>query len=671
MSSKMVAAKGVEVSVGDKVARFFSSHELDRGMPPQWIHGKVSGFKVAGKRGNKASTTWWTLSFEPPAVKPLCCNTEEVVLMLHAAEEFRLKRHALEKQLGKHLVVTWSAEDSALSITDWENDLRICVLQKYIPRTQQFVLQFKCGYVKIVDGNVVVQLVDDSEAFYAATKAKTKRSVDKATREWKITEDEPGPTHVVFDAQSSSNVQGVEDSIRLALAKRLEQRKAQEEANNKAQEEAKNLKIQQERDSLLAAYAETLQKQRANILRLENENATAAQLQAKEQAVAKAIQEAEAEKLLQQTEVEAALLLQQQEEAAVQLQAQELAAAKLVKEKEAAAALLLQQQVEAAVQLQAQELAAAKLLEELAAAKLLQQTEAEAALLLQQQEEAAVQLQVKELAAAKMREEIEAATALLLKQQEEAAVQLQAQELAAAKLLEETEAAAALLQQQNDDARDDSMGCQEVAGWGRGSYPRQDINKTIDCLRSYGMGKGWSNLCDLPDVLPTFYVDDENGTDSTAPMAGSTNIHVLPPPPPNDQQPLYLKQDTQQQVVKVEETAVAKKRKRRGTRMRVPPKVDKHEDEDANDDVDSDVEFVHLSCNSARRILWQRGHAAQLPSAKADIIRRATVANLADAYDPLCQLGFAIIEDMTEVFAPKNRCTREQRDYIEKCECTL
>jgi hypothetical protein len=105
--------------------------------------------------------------------------------------------------------------------------------------------------------------------------------------------------------------------------------------------------------------------------------------------------------------------------------------------------------------------------------------------------------------------------------------------------------------------------------------------------------------------------------------------------------------------------------------MRVPPKVDKHEDEDANDDVDSDVEFVHLSCNSARRILWQRGHAAQLPSAKADIIRRATVANLADAYDPLCQLGFAIIEDMTEVFAPKNRCTREQRDYIEKCECTL
>jgi hypothetical protein len=45
----------------------------------------------------------------------------------------------------------------------------------------------------------VVQLVDESEAFYAATKAKTKRSVDKATREWKITEDEPGPTHVVFD----------------------------------------------------------------------------------------------------------------------------------------------------------------------------------------------------------------------------------------------------------------------------------------------------------------------------------------------------------------------------------------------------------------------------------------------------------------------------------------
>ena len=122
-SSKTLSAKGVQVSVGDRVARYFSSHELDRGMRPQWIQGKVSGFKLSGR--GKASTTWWTLAFEPPAVKPLCCNTEEVVLMLHAANEFRLKRHALEKQLGKKLVVTWSEEDKDLSMTDWDNDLRV------------------------------------------------------------------------------------------------------------------------------------------------------------------------------------------------------------------------------------------------------------------------------------------------------------------------------------------------------------------------------------------------------------------------------------------------------------------------------------------------------------------------------------------------------------------
>jgi hypothetical protein len=57
ISSKKVAAKGVEVKVGDKVARFFSSHELDGGQAAQWIHGKVSGFKLATKRAGKASAT--------------------------------------------------------------------------------------------------------------------------------------------------------------------------------------------------------------------------------------------------------------------------------------------------------------------------------------------------------------------------------------------------------------------------------------------------------------------------------------------------------------------------------------------------------------------------------------------------------------------------------------
>ena len=118
ISSKNQAAKGVEVSVGDKVSKFFKNHELDDcNLPSQWIHGQVVGFKETGKRGGKASTKWWSLKFPPPfSSKLMCCSTEEVVLMLHAAEVFRCKRHGLEKQLGKQLVVAWSREDSDLSI---------------------------------------------------------------------------------------------------------------------------------------------------------------------------------------------------------------------------------------------------------------------------------------------------------------------------------------------------------------------------------------------------------------------------------------------------------------------------------------------------------------------------------------------------------------------------
>ena len=446
--------------------------------------------------------------------------------MLHAADEFRLKRHALEKQLGKQLVVTWSEEDSYLSMTKWDNDLRTCVVHKYVASTQEFVLRFKCGYETIVDGNAVVQLVDQSESFHASTKAKTKRSVVKANLEWGTLVDNAGPTHVVMPVDSSSKVQEVEDSIRLALAQREEQRRQAEE-----QALAQRLKTQEDHERLVTKYAETMQQQRANILRLEEEHAAAAQKQA--------------------------------------------------------------------------------------------------------------------------------AAALLQKQHDEAAEQLEAQKVADAKLHEEKKAASALLQNQQHttkgDVEDASMEGEEQAGWGRGSYRRQDINKSIDYLRSYGMGKGWSNRRDLPDVLPTFYVDDENGTDAR-----------YPPPPPTEPP-----QEKQEQVSKQEDPSAAKKRKRRVTRKRVPVKVEKHVDEEDNDEVDPDVEFVHLSSNTARRILWQRGHAAQLPSAKADIIRRATVANISDAYDPLCQLGFAIIEDMTEVYAPKNRCTREQRDFINKCECTI
>ena len=134
--------------------------------------------------------------------------------MLHAAEVFRCKRHGLEKQLGKQLVVAWSTEDSDLSLTDWDEDVRVCVLQKYIASTQQFVLRYKCGYTKILDGDLVVQLVYASEAFYASSKAKTKRSVAKANLEWGNTEANLEHTRVAVQGDSQSKVLQVEDAIR-------------------------------------------------------------------------------------------------------------------------------------------------------------------------------------------------------------------------------------------------------------------------------------------------------------------------------------------------------------------------------------------------------------------------------------------------------------------------
>jgi hypothetical protein len=90
------------------------------------------------------------------------------------------------------------------------------------------------------------------------------------------------------------------------------------------------------------------------------------------------------------------------------------------------------------------------------------------------------------------------------------------------------------------------------------------------------------------------------------------------------------------------------------------------DDETSDNEQDWDVEFVQPSANSARRILWQRGHAATVPSKVRELIRKATVTCMADALEPLRTLGFAILEDVTVAFAPKNGFTKEQRDFIEK-----
>jgi hypothetical protein len=198
-------------------------------------------------------------------------------------------------------------------------------------------------------------------------------------------------------------------------------------------------------------------------------------------------------------------------------------------------------------------------------------------------------------------------TALLQQQQTTATAELQAKEActAAHKLLTEEDTAAGTLIADNEhagqvlkqvvgsliarsveattvDGEDVSMAVENNAGMGKGSYPKQDINKTIDYLRSYGMGCGWNNRKELPEELPTFYVDDDN------------NMEMLPPPPPSNAPPslTHVKYEMQQQGQKDAAPIAAKKRKRRVHRKRVPVKVEKHDKDDESDDVDSDVELV-------------------------------------------------------------------------------
>ena len=160
---------------------------------------------------------------------------------------------------------------------------------------------------------------------------------------------------------------------------------------------------------------------------------------------------------------------------------------------------------------------------------------------------------------------------------------------------------------------------------------------------------------------------------------GKDSHHVEPPPPPylNFPEENEFPLDT---CTENDNTAPLKK-KRKVTRNRGRSKLANlsaeategvgidggNNDNDNSDENYNSDDDVKQSANTARRILWQRGHAALVPSVVMELIKKATVSRVEDALEPLKTLGFAILEDMTEAFHPKNRCTKEQRDYIEKC----
>jgi hypothetical protein len=305
--------------------------------------------------------------------------------------------------------------------------------------------------------------------------------------------------------------------------------------------------------------------------------------------------------------------------------------ARLTKETEEAAAALAEQHKDAADRLQKQK-----------------ETEEAAEALALQQKEAADRLQ-------KQKETEEAAEALAL-QQKEAADQLQKQKEAADQLSKEKEAEEAYRRNE------------EREGIIRGTYPKQDLYKSIDFLRAHGMGQGWNTDLQLPDKLPTFYVDVDTKQVDHAPEGPKEE------PDTDSFKHMILgkvQQEMDRRVPPMPEPKPlsTKKRKRAGRRKHV--KLEKVKDETPrNEDSDSDssVELLQTSANTARRILWQRGHNAMLPSTKQQIIMDATVDSVSEAHGPLCEYGFAIVRDMTEAFAPKHRCTREQRDFITRCK---
>ena len=82
---------------------------------------------------------------------------------------------------------------------------------------------------------------------------------------------------------------------------------------------------------------------------------------------------------------------------------------------------------------------------------------------------------------------------------------------------------------------------------------------------------------------------------------------------------------------------------------------------------DYDDEESTVSENSKRRVNWQKGRQDWArPSKTKKEIEKVTVDTLAEAYVCMRKYGWAILRDLTSVFAPSARFTREQQNYISK-----
>jgi hypothetical protein len=102
---KFSANELASLGVGDKVYRYFKADELGRNTRAQWIHGKVTGYRMQSNRGPKKHLKWWTVSFDAPAIKGILCDCEELVLMKQAEATQRERKARLEQLVGTQLIV--------------------------------------------------------------------------------------------------------------------------------------------------------------------------------------------------------------------------------------------------------------------------------------------------------------------------------------------------------------------------------------------------------------------------------------------------------------------------------------------------------------------------------------------------------------------------------------
>ncbi len=230
------------------------------------------------------------------------CKQDEVVLMKVAAENYRHRKTALLQHVGKEIVLRWSEEDNDLAFGEWTSDLRIAVIAKFIDRTQEFMLRFKCGYDKIVSCDALVELLEESAALLRAKKVKIVKSLREAKSEW--TEGSmPNAISEIEGADEGTHLEKANDEdLEAALKHHFSATNAMEEEGKLARQRQGVFNMQQ----LEAMAARKLQDRDLALLQQQQDATKETEQTARERILFKKAQEQAMERINQARDAESA-----------------------------------------------------------------------------------------------------------------------------------------------------------------------------------------------------------------------------------------------------------------------------------------------------------------------------------------------------------------------------